>query len=34
MPLPDCDCGACCEQCGHYPDCIRYPHPDDDAFED
>jgi hypothetical protein len=22
--LPNCDCGACCEQCGHYPGCIRY----------
>lgn len=21
--LPNCDCGACCEQCGHYDDCIR-----------
>jgi hypothetical protein len=19
-----CDCGACCEQCGHEPDCIRH----------
>lgn len=18
----DCDCGACCEECGHYDDCI------------
>lgn len=22
--MPDCDCGSCCEACGHYPDCIRY----------
>lgn len=22
--LPNCDCGACCEACGHYDDCIRY----------
>lgn len=21
--LPNCDCGACCEACGHYDDCIR-----------
>jgi hypothetical protein len=21
--LPNCDCGACCEPCGHYDDCIR-----------
>ncbi|MFF3500463.1 hypothetical protein [Streptomyces sp. NPDC003247] len=21
--LRDCDCGVCCEACGHYPDCIR-----------
>lgn len=21
--LRDCDCGTCCEACGHYPDCIR-----------
>ena len=21
--LPNCDCGACCEKCGHYDDCIR-----------
>lgn len=21
--LRGCDCGACCEACGHYPDCIR-----------
>ena len=20
--LPNCDCGCCCEQCGHYPGCI------------
>ena len=19
-----CDCGACCEQCGHAEDCIRW----------
>lgn len=19
---PDCDCGACCTQCGHEPDCL------------
>lgn len=19
-----CDCGTCCEGCGHYPDCIRF----------
>lgn len=18
----ECDCGCCCEQCGHYPGCI------------
>jgi hypothetical protein len=23
MPLRNCDCGACCEACGHYDDCIR-----------
>jgi hypothetical protein len=22
--LPNCDCGGCCEACGHYDDCIRY----------
>lgn len=22
--MPDCDCGACCERCGHYPGCIRF----------
>lgn len=22
--LPNCDCGTCCEACGHYDDCIRY----------
>jgi hypothetical protein len=21
--LRNCDCGACCEACGHYDDCIR-----------
>ena len=21
--LPNCDCGTCCEACGHYDDCIR-----------
>lgn len=21
--LPNCDCGACCEQCGHESNCIR-----------
>jgi hypothetical protein len=21
--LPNCDCGACCEQCGHEAGCIR-----------
>jgi len=21
--MPNCDCGACCEACGHYDDCIR-----------
>lgn len=23
MTLPDCDCGACCEQCGHESNCTR-----------
>lgn len=22
--LPNCSCGACCEQCGHTPDCVRF----------
>lgn len=22
--LLNCDCGACCEACGHYDDCIRH----------
>lgn len=22
--LRDCDCGACCDQCGHLDDCIRW----------
>lgn len=22
--LPNCDCGACCEECGHYRGCIRF----------
>jgi len=21
--MPNCDCGACCDACGHYDDCIR-----------
>jgi hypothetical protein len=29
--VPDCDCGACCEQCGHEPDCIRNEPREDDA---
>jgi hypothetical protein len=28
--LPSCDCGACCEQCGHYPGCIRFETPEGD----
>lgn len=23
MSLPNCDCGACCESCGHEPNCAR-----------
>lgn len=22
--MRDCDCGTCCEQCGHTEDCIRF----------
>lgn len=22
--LTNCDCGACCEPCGHEPGCIRF----------
>lgn len=32
--LPNCDCGACCEACGHYDDCIRNAdHERDIAYE-
>ncbi|WP_189389089.1 hypothetical protein [Streptomyces sp. SDr-06] len=24
MSLPGCDCGACCEACGHESNCTRY----------
>ncbi|MFK0182493.1 hypothetical protein ACIQVR_41825 [Streptomyces xanthochromogenes] len=24
MSLLNCDCGACCELCGHASDCIRH----------
>lgn len=24
MTLINCDCGTCCETCGHYDDCIRH----------
>jgi hypothetical protein len=27
--LAGCDCGACCEACGHYEDCIRYESKED-----
>lgn len=20
--MPNCDCGTCCDACGHYPGCI------------
>lgn len=32
--LPDCDCGACCEQCGHESNCIRNESEDDMASEE
>jgi len=32
--LTNCDCGACCEQCGHYPDCIRFELPEGDTEEE
>lgn len=22
--LLNCDCGTCCDACGHYPECIRF----------
>lgn len=22
--MPDCDCGTCCDPCGHLDDCIRW----------
>lgn len=22
--MRDCDCGTCCEQCGHLDDCVRH----------
>ena len=34
MPLWNCDCGACCEDCGHDEHCIRFapePPPDLEA---
>ena len=33
--MPGCDCGACCDQCGHYPGCIsQQGAEDDDGYDD
>ena len=37
--MPGCDCGACCNQCGHYPGCTSRQTTDDgrgydDTYDD
>jgi hypothetical protein len=28
--MPNCDCGTCCNACGHDPNCIRNTAPEGD----
>jgi hypothetical protein len=32
--MPGCDCGTCCNTCGHYPGCTSQDNPTTDPSDD